>query len=54
MPVRAQSRNVPHVSVAESDGSCFVKSNLKGKTSYWLFAGDSDMLPLDHKDLTWR
>lgn len=50
----AQSRGVSHLSVAERDGSCFVKRSLKCKGSFWLFSWESHALPLDHEHLTWR
>lgn len=43
-----------HLSVAERDGSCFVKRSLKCKGSFWLFSWESHALPLDHEHLTWR
>ena len=48
------TRSRSYVSVAERDGSCFVKRNLKGEGPLWLSAGESHPLPLDHKHLTWR
>lgn len=41
------------LSVAESDGSCFVKGSLEREGAIGLFPWESDPLPLDHKDLPW-
>lgn len=45
-------KDLSHISVAERDGSSFVKCSLKCKSSFRLFSGESDLLPLDHKHLT--
>lgn len=44
-------RKAPDLSVAESDGACFVKGGLERKGTFGLPPGESDPLPLDHKHL---
>lgn len=50
---RCTEQSVPHLSIAECDGSRFVECRLKCKGSIWLFSWESDPLPLDHKHFTW-